>query len=295
MSSVAGADVVVGADGSEHSLAAIRVAAAEAVKRGRTLRIVHAFIWPLLGVATGPPRDGPPGLGLRHAAENLLAEASGEAQKAAPDVRVTTELVDGAAATVLVHASSSADLLVIGDRGLGGFSGLLLGSVAVQVVEHATCPVLVIRGADRPGGPVVVGVDGAVSTPAIGFAMQEASRLGVALTAVHVWNSPVSAGPGDMLPLVFDPAALEDEERRVLSESLAGWAEQYPDVDIRFELVRGHPAHRLIEWSTSAQLVVVGARGRGGFAGLLLGSVSQALIHHAACRVAVVRAGPIEA
>lgn len=295
MSTVAGADVVVGADGSESSLAAVRVAATAAVKRGRALRIVHAFIWPQLAVAVGPPRDGPPDLGLRHTAERLLAEASGEAQKAAPDVRVTTELVDGAAAPVLVHASRSADLLVLGDRGLGGFSGLLLGSVAVQAVEYAACPVLVVRGADRPGGPVVVGVDGAVSTSAIEFAMQEASRLGVALTAVHVWNSPVSAGPGDMLPLVYDPAALEDEERRVLSESLAGWAERYPDVDIRSELVRGHPAHRLIEWSTSAQLMVVGARGRGGFAGLLLGSVSQALIHHSACRVAIIRAAPIGA
>jgi nucleotide-binding universal stress UspA family protein len=295
MGTVIDADVVVGADGSQSSLAAVRVAAAEAVKRGRALRIVHAFIWPLLGVSAGPPRAGPAGLGLRHTAERLLAEASEEAQQAVPDVRVTTELVDGAAAVVLVHASRSADLLVLGDRGLGGFSGLLLGSVAVQTVEYAACPVLVIRGVERPGGPVVVGVDGAISASAVEFAVLEASRLGVALTVVHVGNSPVSAGPEGMPSSVYDPTVPEDEERRVLSGSLAAWVERYPDVDIRPEFVRGHPAHILIERSNSAQLVVVAARGRGGFAGLLLGSVSQALIHHAACPVAVTRAAPMEA
>ena len=110
------------------------------------------------------------------------------------------------------------------------------------------------------------------------------------LVAVHAWLHPVSAGPGDMLPLVYDPDALADEERRLLGESLAGWAERYPNVVVHRELVRNRPGHALVERSAAAQLVVVGARGRGGFTGLLLGSVSQTLIHHAACPVAVVRA-----
>jgi nucleotide-binding universal stress UspA family protein len=132
--------------------------------------------------------------------------------------------------------------------------------------------VLVIRGQDNAVGPVVVGVDGSAgSGAAVGFAFEEAARRGTGLTAVHAWG------------------ALEGAESRVLSESLAGWSQRYPEVAVRQELVRGRPAAALIEQSRSAQLVVTGARGRGSFAGLLLGSVSQAVLHHAECPVVVVR------
>jgi nucleotide-binding universal stress UspA family protein len=157
--------------------------------------------------------------------------------------------------------------------------------------RHVACPVLIVRGEERDIGPVVVGVDGSeVSRLAVGFAFEEAAMRQTGLVAVHCWAHPVSTGPGDMLPLVYDPRLLEAEERRVLTESLAGWAELYPEVSVRAEIVRDRPVHPLVERSRTAQLVVVGARGRGGFAGLLLGSVSQSLIYHSACPVAVVRA-----
>jgi nucleotide-binding universal stress UspA family protein len=296
MSTQAGNHVLVGVDGSECSLAAVRAAAAEAASRGRPLRIVHAFIWPMMHVAVGPAAGGPPSSGLRYNAEQMLSEAAAEALKEAPDLSVETALVDGAAVPVLLHESRHAALLVLGDRGLGGFTGLIVGSVAVQAAAHAACPVLVIRGAERRAGPVVVGVDGSpVSTLALEFAAEAAARLGAELAAVHTWQHPVSTGAGDMLPLVYDAERLETEEGLLLAECTAGLGERYPDLVVHRHLERGRPGHHLVEWSRRARLLVVGARGRGGFTGLLLGSVSQAVLHHSACPVAIVRAMPTPA
>jgi nucleotide-binding universal stress UspA family protein len=181
-------------------------------------------------------------------------------------------------------------LLVIGNRGLGGFGSLLLGSVALHTTAHAACPVLVVGGPQRSTGPVVVGVDGSAgSATAVGFAIEEASRRKTDLLAVHAWGA-FQAGSRDMLPPVYEPEMLRDEEQRVLSESLAGWTERYPEVTVQQDLVHERPAPALIARSQTAQLVVTGARGRGGFGGLLLGSVSQTVMHHAGCPVAVVRA-----
>lgn len=289
-----GAPVVVGVDGSEQSRQAVRLAAREAAWRHRPLRVVHAFIWPLLRAPLGPSPAGPPEGGLRQQAERVIAEAVAEAQRSQPDVPVTGEVVDGQATVVLLRESREAELMVVGDRGLGGFTGLLLGAVAVQVVEHAPCPVLVARGEDRREGPVLVGVDGSpLSEPAIGFAMEEAAWRGTKVVAVHAWTHPASLGPGDMQPLVYDANASEEDETRALAESLAGWRERFPDVPVETRVVRGRAPRALLDEAekSGAQLVVVGARGRGGFKGLLLGSVSQAVLHHAPCPVGVVRAG----
>ncbi|HET6479981.1 MAG TPA: universal stress protein [Actinoplanes sp.] len=290
MSSGAGAAIVVGVDGSAGSLSAVQAAACEAVERGRPLRVVHAFIWPSLGVAVGPAVDGPSDTGMRTFAERILADAIIEAEKAAPGVHATAALVDGAPAPVLLGESRDAVLLAVGNRGLGGFGSLVLGSVALHLTAHADCPVLVVRGPGRTTGPVVVGVDGSPgSESAVGFALEAAARRKTSLTAVHAWGAFDSASQQDLLPLANEPGRLEGAERRVLSESLAGWAQRYPEVDIRQETVRGRAAAALIERSQDAQLVVTGARGRGGFAGLLLGSVSQTVLHHAGCPVVVVR------
>jgi nucleotide-binding universal stress UspA family protein len=254
------------------------------------LRIVHAFIWPSLGVAVGPAVNGPSDMGMRGFAERILAEAVIEAEKAAPGVHTTAALVDGAAAPVLLGESRDAVLLVIGDRGLGGFGSLMLGSVAVQTAAHAACPVLVVRGSERAGAPILVGVDGSAGSElAVGFAFDEAARRRTGLTAVYAWGVLDSGTQDDVRPLVYERGGLEAEQQRVLSESLAGWAQRYPEVAVQQELVRRRPAEALIERSQNAQLLVTGARGRGGFTGLLLGSVSQTVMHHAGCPVVVVR------
>ncbi|MDI5942027.1 universal stress protein, partial [Micromonospora sp. DH15] len=268
-----------------------RRAGPPAARSDRPRRVVHGFIWPLLRVPLGPAAGPPPGAGLRQQAEQLVADAVAEAEKAAPDVRVTGEIIDGEAAAVLVGESPTAALVVVGDRGLGGFATLVLGSVAVQVAAYADCPVLVARGAARPGGPVVVGVDGsALSRVAVEFAAEAAAARGVALRAVHAYRHPASAGPGDMQPLVYDEDRLRGEEQRVLGDSLAGLGERWPQVPVEAQVVRRRPVAALTDASRDAQLLVVGGRGHGEFTGLLLGSVSHAVLHRAGCPVAVVRA-----
>lgn len=282
--------VVVGIDGSEQSLVAARAAAAEAARRHVPLHIVHAFVWPLLRVDVGPIARDMPGSGLEHHAEELLGEAAAAAREVAPRVEITTDLVDGAATPVLVEASRRAALLVLGDRGLGSISGLIVGSVAVHATAHAHCPVLVVRGAVTPSGPIVVGVDGSeASELAVAFGYEEAARRGAPLNAVIVWNESDPAGAHQWRSAESAAELFESEARRTLSESLAGWREKFPEVEVRPEAVRGHPRQILVERSNTAQLVVAGARGRDTFKGLLLGSVSQSLVYHSGCPVAVVR------
>jgi nucleotide-binding universal stress UspA family protein len=183
-------------------------------------------------------------------------------------------------------------MVVLGDRGLGGFTGLLIGSVAVAVTAHAACPVVVVRGPESDltaplPEPVVVGVDGSsTSEAALAFAFEEASLRRVPLVAVHVWRDLLL--DATLAPLL-DWDAIESDERQVLAERLAGWSEKYPDVAVRRLVAYDRPARALVGESGRAQLVVVGSRGRGGLHGMLLGSVSQALLHHAHCPVAVVR------
>ncbi|MGS2616805.1 universal stress protein [Micromonospora sp. LZ34] len=284
------APVVVGVDGSAAALDAVRVASREAAYRHRPLRVVHAFIWPLTGAPLTPGPGAPAGAGLRNQAERYVAEAVAEASRVSPEVPVTGEVVDGAPTPVLLDESREAALVVLGHRGLGGLAGLLIGSVTVQVSARAQCPVLVVRGEPRADGPVVVGVDGSeLSTEAVGFAFDEAARRDAPLVTVHAWLHPTSVGPGDMLPLVYDRDALAGAEERVLAESVAGWSERYPEVPVRQRLVGGSPARVLVEESRTAQLVVVGAHGRGALGGLLLGSVSHAVLHHSHAPLAIVR------
>lgn len=287
------ASVVVGVDGSASGLQAVEVAAREAAVRGGSLRIVHAFVWPMMRVPLGPSAMGPADGGLRNIANQTAEEAVARARAAEPGIEISSDVVSGEPLSVLTTESRGADLVVVGTRGMGGFTGLLVGSVAVHLAAHAECPVLVTRGRTDPAGPVVLGVDGSrVGDAAVGWAFAEASMRGAELVALHTWNNwtgPVAVAPGVQVPTVYDIDMLKDEEERVLSASLAGWREQYPDVKVTPRLVQEYSRQALIEASEEAQLLVVGARGRGGFTGLLLGSVSQALLHHAHCPVAVVR------
>lgn len=285
--------IIVGVDGSPSSLAAVGAAAEEARRRGTGLRVVHAFLWPALHVPLGAPALGPPESGLRTMADKLVAEAVAHARSVAPDVEVSHTVVTGEPLTVLEAQSPEAELVVVGSRGMGGFIGLLVGSTAVHLAGHGQCPVLVVRETGAADGPVVVGVDGSpANAEAIGFAFAEASLRGAELVALHSWsnwNAPAPTPQDERTPRASGPGELAVAEERLLSEALAGRQERYPAVRVRHEVVHGGTREALIEASRTAQLLVVGARGRGGFTGLLLGSVSQAMLHHAHCPVAVVR------
>ncbi len=281
--------VVAGVDGSPESHVAVDLAAKEARWRGCRLRLVHAFVWPTLGVYTGPSPEGPPDGGLAAEADRVLAEAVERARKADPGLEVSGEVVTGAPVPVLLTEANRAELLVIGDRGLGGFAGLLLGSVAIQLATHAAAPIMVARGEQRTDGPVVVGVDGPASSAAIEFAVAEAAARAAEVLAVHVWHGRLPHRVEDELPLIYDEADVRAVHERELAELVAPARQRHPGVVVREDVRHGRPARTLVELSRQAQLVVVGARGRGGFTGLLLGSTSQSLLHHAECPVAVVR------
>lgn len=274
------APVVVGVDGSPGSRDAVALAVDTAARRDRPLRVVHAFVWPLMRVPLGPSPYGPPEGGLRNEAERIVRDAVEYAEKRDPRVSVTGELVTGGASAVMVKESRDAYAVVLGSRGLGGFTGLLVGSVAVQVTSHATCPVLVARGEARETGPVVVGVDGSPNSDrAVTFAAEEAALRKTDLRVVHAWP-----GPDDAPDVAYD-----ENEARLLFEKTAGVTDHYPNLVVGHQAIGGRASRVLVAESRTAQLVVVGARGRGGFKGLLLGSVSQALLHHSECPVAVIR------
>lgn len=283
--------VVIGVDGSECALQAVRWAAAEAGRRRLPLRLVAAHAWPSGGLAGDPGLGVDPRAVMRDVALGHLAAAAETALQVAPEVPVDRVEVTGYAVPVLQGESSRAELLVLGDRGLGGFTGLLIGSVAVALSAHASCPVVVVRGSERDYStllpePVAVGVDGSpASDAAVAFAFDAAAVRRVPVVAVHAWNLPVDPATATQLDL----NGVDAEESGALAELLARWTEKYPDVAVRRLIVRGRPARALVEESGRAQLVVVGSRGRGGLKGMLLGSVSQALLHHAHCPVVVAR------
>jgi nucleotide-binding universal stress UspA family protein len=284
--------ILVAIDGSESALQAAHWAAAEATRRGYGLTIVHAYDWPLPNYR--PLVVDPEVLhtSIVSTAKATLAAAVSAVTEAAPTLSVTAELVSGSVVTALLDLSRRAELLVLGSRGLGGFTGLLIGSVAVALVTHGHCPVVVVRG-DQPatGAPVVVGVDGSpVSELAVELAFGEAAARGCDLVAVHTWaDTAVLFGLGGGYGQAWDWTSLADEAEALLTASLAGWREKYPGVTVRRIVERDQPANALRDAARGAQLLVVGSRGRGGFTGLTLGSVSQALIHHSPCPVMIAR------
>jgi nucleotide-binding universal stress UspA family protein len=286
--------VVVGVDGSGSAYRAVEWAAAEAVRRGAELRLVRAFSWT---TSERPIRDGGRVAQYR---DELLKIARGQVARAAriaadvrPEVETTTQVAIGAPIEVLGSEARRAQLLVLGDRGLGGLAGLLLGSVAVGLAAHAACPVVIVRG-DRAGrgneeSPVVVGIDdSSISDAALAFAFDAAAARGVGLVVVHAW-SPTAID--DALAPVMDWDAATAEEDALLAERLTGWEQKRPEVPVRRTVVRNGAVRSLVAASREAQLVVVGSRGRGNATGLLLGSVSHGVLHASHCPVAIVRPG----
>ncbi|GAA4118275.1 universal stress protein [Knoellia locipacati] len=279
--------VVVGVDSGQSTGRAVEEAAAHARRWGSPLRVMHAT-----GLTIVPWTD-----------EHLLRLASHtekcrqRALRVAPDLTVTavTEVDDPAA--MLVEASHDASMLVLDGGRLGQAEALLLGATADKVMAHAECPVMIVPlGADLSAtGPVVVGVDAHEhSAPAVALAFAEASKREVPLHAVHSWwwdeaNAAFTRGDPDEAR-----ERVVESHRLIVAEMLAGYRDEYPDVKVSESLVHGIAGPTLVQESRGAQLLVVGRRGRGGFPGLLLGSVGAHVVHHAHCPVVVVPSTPAD-
>jgi nucleotide-binding universal stress UspA family protein len=284
--------IVVGIDGSSSAGQAVRWAAGYAERHRLPLRLVHVYDIPI-GYLPGVVAPAAVRESLREQGWRWVRQAAGDAAGRGPELVVER----GVAVPALVDQSREAAQVVLGSRGLGGFTGLLVGSTAAALAGRAHCPVLVVRGepAEPDGpvevGPVVVGVDGTpAGEAAIAFAFAEASARNAELTAVHTWSEALLE-----TLLVGDTSAdyrpSQQQAYEILAERLAGWQEKYPEVTVHREVVRDRPAVALSRYAEHAALVVVGTRGRGGFGGLILGSTSQHLLAHAPCPVAIVRTG----
>jgi nucleotide-binding universal stress UspA family protein len=289
--------ITVGVDGSAGSTAAVAWAAEVASLRHLELRIVHGR--QLTGLYYGGGVSGAGAEALFDAiiadGERVVADARNLAASVDKNLVITSELPNESPVPMLIDESRHARLLVVGRTGTGGFTGMLIGGTAGTVASHAHCPVAVVRGrhdstAVRHAGPVVVGVDGSPnSEQALAVAFEEASLRETPLIAVHAWNDVTYEDAFGSARILTQAESLEGDEERLLAQRLAGWQEKYPDVEVSRKLVRDRARHVLLGESETAQLVVVGSRGRGGFSGLLLGSTSQALVQHAQCPVLVVR------
>lgn len=285
--------VIVGVDGSAAAIRAVRWAAAKAGREGLPLHIVHAYELPF-GFPTGVTEEESILGALRAEGRRWLAEARDAATGITPGLPVETELAAISAATGLLRESENASVLVLGNRGRNALTGLLVGSTSQALAGQAHCPVVLVRngadGSPEHTGPVVVGVDGTeASEAAVAFAFAEAAAQNATLVAVHAWSESVfeTAFAGDDTPLDWTLQRRLAEE--ALAERLAGWQEKYPQVRVERDVVHDRPTRALRRCAQTARLVVVGRRGRGGFRGLVLGSTSQHLVHHATCPVAVVR------
>lgn len=267
--------IVVGVDGSDPSDRALKWSASAAHLRDLPLRIVYAT---KVFSDTG---------------NEVVRQAAATVNAIYPSLSVGTEVVQDNPAHALVAASEHATMVVVGNRGHGGFHDLLLGSTSLHTAMHAKCPVAVVRpprheephpdAVDR----IVVGVDGSPhSEPALEFAFEEAGLTGRSITAVNAWQGDITAGAMGM-PYVYDPIERQAQAVKLVEKTLAPWLDSHPDVDMRSTVVQMPAAAALVDHSRGAYEVVAGSRGLGGFTGAVLGSVSQALIHHASCPVVV--------
>ncbi|PPK62543.1 universal stress protein [Actinokineospora auranticolor] len=283
--------VLAAVDGSESALDAVRWAAAEAARRRTWLRVVSVHPWPIAGYPDTLVDGRQLLAGLRAQTKDNLNRAVDAAAAEEPDLEIRSEALEGDVVAHLRDASRGAVVLVLGSRGLGGFSGMLLGSTAVALVAHGHCPVVVVRG-DHPSleGRVLVGVDGSdTDDAALAFAFEYAKASGSSVAAVHAWSDVVleAARAAGYAQLDWEPLARGAAE--LLTSRLDPWRAKFPEVAVEPLVARARPARLLLDQAVGAALVVVGSRGRGGVAGMLLGSTSQALIRHAPCPVAVVR------
>ncbi|MER5599726.1 universal stress protein [Streptomyces sp. NPDC002265] len=296
--------VVAGVDGSPESLTAAAWAAREAERRDRPLHLVHAWDW--------HPRHEDREIAnaaQRHLARRALRQAAERVRAERPRVRLTDEQMEGPAAAALLKAADQADLLVLGSRGLSGFTGFLVGSVALGVVAKATRPVVLVRAGEEAAdehlptddgeastdtgyGDVVLAIDlDEAADEVIEFAFEAARLRHSRLRAVHAWHAPgpVGLGPGD-IGLVTEGRQGE-EWLGFLQAVLQVWCDKYPDVEVLATVVEERPTTALVRAATGASLLVVGRRLAERPVGPRTGPVTHAAIHHVGCPVAVVPHG----
>lgn len=299
------AGIVVGVDGSDQSICALVWAAREAQRRRTPLHIVTAYTIPIFAASS---MDA----GYTTFDDEVVREGAQKVLDAAVErvssygIEVVPRLETGDASAVLLELSEEAELMVVGSRGRGGFVGRLLGSVSSALPAHAKCPTVVIplRTAGRlqdcgvaapPGSTdprdveqvVLVGVDGSEQGRAASLAAaEEARRMGLPLHILCAL-APLS-GSLAWVPAPMDVEALHADINASLRAGRAWLKSHFPDVEMTVELVDGVPSEVLIQRSGAVELMVLGTRGRGGFAGMLLGSTSQNVLHHARGPVLVV-------
>lgn len=280
--------IVVGLDGSDSSTRALAWAVQQAVAERLPLTLahtIHAFTPAYTDAVTASPDAAR--VAIEAQGDKVLKAARAKIMETAPELEVHAvfELADPR--EVLLHLSHDAAMVVLGSRGRGPLSSLLLGSVGVAMVRHAHCPVVVHRpgnaGTVRNG--IIVGYDAVEeSGPVLEFAYREASLRGLPLTVLHCyWD--IQAGTAAAFP--WSETALETE-RVALAEAMAGMGENYPDVTVTTESVRGRPQDVLVRRGERMNLIVVGAHQASRAAQTVFGSVSVAVVEHATCPVAVV-------
>ncbi len=271
--------IVVGVDGSRSALRAVRWAAAEALRRRSPIELVAVYEAPV-GSHGGIVDPVTIRTALRDQDSNQLRAARSVVAEVAPGLRPSSVLAAAPAVPLLAKESLSASMLVLGCRGLDGATGLAVGSTAVALAGRVRRPMVVVRGEEGgqapTRGPVVVDVDGAVtSEAAVAYAFAEAALHGADLVAVHAWHE----------------SPTRQRVHETFAEQLAGWEEKYPEVLVHREAVRERPSDALLRYAADTRLLVVGTRGRGGAAGSLIGSTSRRVLHHAPCPVVIVRTG----
>jgi nucleotide-binding universal stress UspA family protein len=283
--------VFVGVDRSACSREALAWAAADAAARHSRLTVASVVDLPRLGDVplTGQLLDT-----AQQAAQQTVDAAVDRARTLAPGVEVEGRVLTGNPAAELLLLADGAEEIVVGSHGTSEFTALLIGSVGTQVAEHAHAPAVVVR--NRPGaGRVLVAVDNSAhSDAALDYGFAYADRHGLPLVALHVYTLgafvyPVMPYPVPPYPITEELARIRAEAARTAEQSLGRWTEKYPGVVARTDVVEGAPVHQLVEASRTASLIVVGTRGHGGLAGMLLGSVSHGVMRHAHCPVVIAR------
>ncbi|MFD7611645.1 universal stress protein [Streptomyces sp. NPDC059828] len=279
--------LVVGVDGSDPSLSALDWAAAEAALHGVPLTVLYASRWQRYEQrAPSFSVDRP---AARIYAEDIVGAAAERASRRVESVKVSTEITAEDPATALVRRSREASALVVGSRGLGTLTGLLLGSVGLAVAAHAESPVFVVRGTDldAAGDSVIVGVgEPAAAAETLAFALREAELRKLPLTAVHAWRSSTPELPGRRVAAV-ETSGMQHAETE-LAEVLGQSGLDLGSLTVERRVKEGSARDALLGASSDAALLVVGARRRNGHAGMQLGSVNHAVLHHSACPVALV-------